>query len=78
MISFEWNAWLRNRRTDPPTEAEIVDNVAFSKMQKENADKLAEKEGRKVDASVKHSSMSSFPVYEEYEVTPGDKQGSLK
>ena len=30
-----------------------MDNVAVSKMQKGNADKLAEKEGKKVDASVK-------------------------
>lgn len=78
MISFEWNAWLRNRRAEPPSESEIVGNVAYSKMLKENADKLDEKEGKKVDTSAKHTNMTSFPVYEEYEVTPGDKQGNFK
>lgn len=72
-VALEWNAWLRNRRDQPPTEAEISANIALSKMKKENADKLDEKAGRKADASQKHKHMSDFPVYEEYEVTPGSR-----
>ncbi|KAK3852053.1 hypothetical protein Pcinc_041340 [Petrolisthes cinctipes] len=73
-ITAEWDAWLRNRRSVPPTESEIMDNLAIAKMKKINADKAAEKDGRNPNASIRHTDMSSFPVYDdEYELTPGDE-----
>ncbi|XP_042857727.1 NADH dehydrogenase [ubiquinone] 1 alpha subcomplex assembly factor 2-like [Penaeus japonicus] len=68
----EWDAWLRNRRAEPPSEAELKENLTLSIMKKENADKLAVKAGKNPEELVKHSDMSSFPVYDDYEVTPGD------
>ncbi|VVC95180.1 unnamed protein product [Leptidea sinapis] len=42
-IPSEWEAWLRMRRTEPPTEEEISKNLAIAQMKKENAAKLEAK-----------------------------------
>lgn len=47
------SAWLRNRRSEAPTESEILENLALAQMKKDNAEKLAQKEGKKVDTSEK-------------------------
>ncbi|CAG9581681.1 unnamed protein product [Danaus chrysippus] len=39
-IPAEWEAWLRLRRTEPPTEEEIAKNLAIAEMKKVNAAKL--------------------------------------
>lgn len=67
----EWDAWLRNRRSEPPSESELKENLSIATMKKQNADRLLEKEGKKVHSAIKESDKTSFPVYDEYEVTPG-------
>ncbi|KAK7073589.1 hypothetical protein SK128_004802 [Halocaridina rubra] len=68
----EWDAWLRNRRDNPPSEDELKGNLTLAMMKKENAEKLAIKEGKIQNVPLKHSDMSSYPIYDEYEVTPGE------
>lgn len=71
----EWDAWLRNRRVDPPTEEELKRNMAISMMKKENAAKTAEKEGKTLNTGETmsgHSEMSNFPIYEDMELNPGE------
>ncbi|XP_071520200.1 NADH dehydrogenase [ubiquinone] 1 alpha subcomplex assembly factor 2 [Panulirus ornatus] len=65
----EWDAWLRNRRVDPPSELELKENLTVAMMKKANAEKLAEKEGKK---HISVAEQSSFPQYDDYEKTPGE------
>jgi len=65
----EWDAWLRLRRDNPPTPEELNQNLAVAKVKKEKGDVIEAKNFGKV-----HSDMSSYPLYEEYELTPGEGQ----
>ncbi|XP_068224260.1 NADH dehydrogenase [ubiquinone] 1 alpha subcomplex assembly factor 2 [Palaemon carinicauda] len=66
----EWDAWLRYRRDTPPSEGELKGNLTIATMKKENAEKI---EGSRPAGKQTHSDMSSFPIYEDFEVTPGEK-----
>ncbi|KAJ8736134.1 hypothetical protein PYW08_006790 [Mythimna loreyi] len=71
-IPAEWEAWLRMRRTEPPTEEEIAKNLAIAQMKKINAAKLEAKrlaEGGSLP-SVPERGAQSFPVYPDFQ--PGD------
>ncbi|CAD0194995.1 unnamed protein product [Chrysodeixis includens] len=73
-IPSEWEAWLRMRRPEPPTEEEIAKNVAIAQMKKLNAAKIEEKrlaEGGSLP-SIPERGHNSFPTYPEY--TPGDPE----
>lgn len=70
-IPAEWEAWLRNRRKDPPTEKELEESYKLAMMKKQNAEKLkAMYSAAKIEApklpTVKKG-YESFPKYEEYE-----------
>ncbi|CAG2118888.1 unnamed protein product [Medioppia subpectinata] len=61
----EWNAWLRMRRTDPPTTEEIEYNLMVERKKKEmNETTKAPKTDNK---------FNSFPTYEEYDDFSGMK-----
>ena len=67
----EWEAWLRGRRKQPPTEEEIAKNLAIKRTKKENAKVVDAKAGQK---TVQVKGMESFPQYDEYELIPGKKK----
>ncbi|CAH2102220.1 unnamed protein product [Euphydryas editha] len=71
-IPAEWEAWLRMRRKEPPTEEEIAKNLAIAEMKKVNAAKIEEQrliDGGSLPAPVEKGH-ESFPTYSEYH--PGD------
>uniref|UniRef100_A0A2A4K456 NADH dehydrogenase [ubiquinone] 1 alpha subcomplex assembly factor 2 n=1 Tax=Heliothis virescens TaxID=7102 RepID=A0A2A4K456_HELVI len=71
-IPAEWESWLRGRRLEPPTEEEIMKNLAIAQMKKENAAKIETKrlaEGGSLP-SIPEKGHHSFPVYPEFQ--PGD------
>ncbi|XP_053658429.1 NADH dehydrogenase [ubiquinone] 1 alpha subcomplex assembly factor 2 [Anopheles marshallii] len=73
-ITAEWEAWLRGRRKEPPTEQELLKNLAIMKMKERNAAELEAKYSKPKDAVAleqQKTGMGSFPQYDEYEVMPG-------
>ncbi|XP_065348879.1 NADH dehydrogenase [ubiquinone] 1 alpha subcomplex assembly factor 2-like isoform X2 [Cloeon dipterum] len=73
-IPAEWEAWLRNRRAEPPTEDEIKASYALMLQKKKNAAALETKtpSGAPTQAI---KGMESFPQYgDEYEMMAGKKQ----
>ncbi|KAF0297304.1 NADH dehydrogenase [ubiquinone] 1 alpha subcomplex assembly factor 2 [Amphibalanus amphitrite] len=73
----EWEAWLRRRRAQPPTDDEVARNRAIMELKKINAAKLAEQRGEVIEPA-KPERPSAFPVWEEYEVEPGQKNSKYK
>lgn len=71
----EWDAWLRGRRSVPPTDEEVARNVQIMNMKKHNAKVLDDKYGAKTDDKgiyQKPTGMGTFPDYQdEYELMPG-------
>lgn len=73
-VTAEWEAWLRGRRKEPPTEQELLRNLAIMKMKEKNAAELEAKYAKPKDQTELEKNttgMGSFPQYEEYEVMPG-------
>lgn len=75
-IPVEWEAWLRNRRANPPTKEEIEHNLAVMEMMKLKAAQLEEaaRQERKEMGLLRPEDAKetgAFPKYEEYEETPG-------
>ncbi|ETN62419.1 hypothetical protein AND_005919 [Anopheles darlingi] len=73
-ITAEWEAWLRGRRKDPPTQDELLKNLAIMKMKERNAAELEAKYSKTKDTAMleqQKTGMGSFPQYDEYEVMPG-------
>ncbi|KAL7305294.1 hypothetical protein TKK_0002427 [Trichogramma kaykai] len=73
-LPAEWEAWLRKRRTDPPTEAEVMENYEMILTKRQNAAELEityqKEEGlQSHDPNAKpldqHASIN-FPTYDEY------------
>uniref|UniRef100_A0A1B6D981 NADH dehydrogenase [ubiquinone] 1 alpha subcomplex subunit 12 n=1 Tax=Clastoptera arizonana TaxID=38151 RepID=A0A1B6D981_9HEMI len=80
-IPPEWEAWLRGRRSHPPTEQEILNNYKLLLQKKDNAAKIDAKYlGLKTPEPKMHPEigMGSFPKYEEYEIMPGDSTDKTK
>ncbi|XP_071119343.1 NADH dehydrogenase [ubiquinone] 1 alpha subcomplex assembly factor 2-like [Haliotis cracherodii] len=85
-VPTEWNAWLRGRRKRPPTQEEIDRNYALMMRTIHRAKELEEKEeggssSKRVEGGASYtsdvapdedSSKKKFPVFPEYEITPGD------
>ncbi|XP_046746684.1 NADH dehydrogenase [ubiquinone] 1 alpha subcomplex assembly factor 2 [Diprion similis] len=76
-VPAEWEAWLRYRRKEPPSEAEVLKNLALMKTKKTNATELE----RVVEASRSSKSKTAplpeaigFPTYKEYEYPTGFKK----
>ncbi|XP_053670620.1 NADH dehydrogenase [ubiquinone] 1 alpha subcomplex assembly factor 2 [Anopheles nili] len=73
-ITAEWEAWLRGRRNNPPTQEELLKNLAIIKMKERNAAELEAKYSKTKDVAAleqQKTGMGSFPQYEEYEIMPG-------
>ncbi|XP_026759082.1 NADH dehydrogenase [ubiquinone] 1 alpha subcomplex assembly factor 2 [Galleria mellonella] len=67
-IPAEWEAWLRMRRTDPPSKEEIEKNLAIAQLKKINAAKIETKrlaEGGSLPTTP-IKGPESFPTYSEY------------
>lgn len=79
-IPVEWEAWLRGRRQEPPTQEEINANIALAKMKKIKADELENKENLheipSTQDSVHHLDppKSEFPAYGDFETSPGEEK----
>ncbi|XP_059473661.1 NADH dehydrogenase [ubiquinone] 1 alpha subcomplex assembly factor 2 isoform X2 [Neocloeon triangulifer] len=73
-IPAEWEAWLRNRRAEPPTEDEIKASYALMLLKKKNAAALELKNPTSLpNQPIK--GMESFPQYgDEYELMAGKKK----
>lgn len=80
-LPAEWEAWLRGRRREPPTEEEVKANFQLMLDKKKKALEIENKfKGTKKEqttASIEEE-MKSFPKYKEYEHIPGEKHGSSK
>ncbi|GBP90598.1 hypothetical protein EVAR_86438_1 [Eumeta japonica] len=64
----EWEAWLRQRRNEPPTKEEIEYNLAIIKLKQENAAKIEAKriaEGGSLPTQ-QEKGIETFPVYAEF------------
>merc|ERR1711964_201054 len=81
-IPVEWEAWLRNKRKDPPSEREIARNHALMlrtlQRAQEAEDKLkelgegSEEKERKSPFEIAPADTSTkFPEYPDYEIIPG-------
>ncbi|XP_012283464.1 NADH dehydrogenase [ubiquinone] 1 alpha subcomplex assembly factor 2 [Orussus abietinus] len=74
-IPAEWEAWLRHRRAEPPTEEEVLANYKLSLTKKKNAVLLEKQyESMKTDSEpVKKSdprvSPQGFPMYDDYKMS---------
>ncbi|CAN8004624.1 unnamed protein product [Ixodes hexagonus] len=73
-VPVEWDAWLHCRRADPPTEEEILRNIAIMEAKKKSAILLKdaaqkEREERTGGAitSGESGDPASFPSYPEYQ-----------
>ena len=48
----EWEAWLRHRRDEPPTDEQVLNSLAYAEMKKMNAARLEEKRIEELKAEV--------------------------
>ncbi|KAL9692517.1 hypothetical protein quinque_000156 [Culex quinquefasciatus] len=48
-VTAEWEAWLRGRRKEPPTEQELLRNLAIMKLKEKNAAELEAKHAKPKD-----------------------------
>ncbi|XP_018327880.1 NADH dehydrogenase [ubiquinone] 1 alpha subcomplex assembly factor 2 [Agrilus planipennis] len=73
----EWDSWLRGRRKEPPTEEEIMKNLAIIEIKRKNAIEVEKKAGK---PSQMITGYESFPKRPEYEIFPGEHsdKGSTK
>ncbi|XP_044762995.1 NADH dehydrogenase [ubiquinone] 1 alpha subcomplex assembly factor 2 [Coccinella septempunctata] len=67
-VPAEWEAWLRGRRREPPTEEEVLKNLAVMKLKQKNAVAVEAKAGKKTPMQ---KGIETFPSYSEYESVPG-------
>ncbi|XP_067015871.1 NADH dehydrogenase [ubiquinone] 1 alpha subcomplex assembly factor 2 isoform X1 [Anabrus simplex] len=80
-IPAEWEAWLRGRREAPPTEEEVLRNLALMQQKKQNAAEIASKYSGAKNLGVlqqEKKGIESFPKYPEYEIMPGKSQNCEK
>lgn len=67
----EWESWLRFRRTDPPSDEEVMKNLAIIQLKQKNAVEVEKKAGK---ATPMLKGMETFPKRSEYELIPGKSQ----
>lgn len=87
-VPMEWEAWLRRRRNNPPTQEEIDMNYAIGLRTQMYAKELEEKMNSSREPAATNKSYtetitqghftSEFPKYEDYEQTPGESQTRKK
>jgi len=75
-LPAEWESWLRFRRTEPPTDDEVLKSLAIAEMKKVNAAKLEmarieELKAQGLDAGPpkpQDHEKTPYPKYEEFEI----------
>jgi len=77
-IPSEWEAWLRGRRVDIPTNDELQMNLAISDMKKTNSKKVALENPFVTDETGEMVQAPQFPVYTEYEDPDPDKKSDMR
>ncbi|XP_063988481.1 NADH dehydrogenase [ubiquinone] 1 alpha subcomplex assembly factor 2 [Diachasmimorpha longicaudata] len=69
-LPAEWEAWLRYRRRQPPSEEEVNKNYELMLLKKKNAAALeklyAEEKGISLETPKEKTGFESFPTYDEY------------
>ncbi|KAF5277352.1 hypothetical protein FQA39_LY06165 [Lamprigera yunnana] len=70
-MSVEWESWLRFRRSDPPTEQELLQNLRIMQLKKKNAIEVEKKAGKPTPML---KGMETFPQRPEYEIVPGKER----
>lgn len=76
-LTAEWEAWLRGRRQEPPTDQELIRNLAIMKLKQKNAKELDVKHGKNELQEINAGKpevrgFESFPTYgDEYEISAG-------
>ncbi|XP_074602476.1 uncharacterized protein LOC141856116 [Brevipalpus obovatus] len=76
--SSEWYGWLMNHREDPPTEEEVLKNLAIAYLKKERAQMLEAEERKnwpQLDAALKRieaerHKINGWPTYADIELYP--------
>lgn len=74
--SPEWEAWLRGRRAEPPTQDEMLRNKAFMEMKQQKAKALEDGQVKVEEPQLLEAKRGpeSFPTYgDEYEISAGYK-----
>ncbi|CAH2007445.1 unnamed protein product [Acanthoscelides obtectus] len=66
----EWEAWLRGRRKEPPSEQEVLKNLAIMQMKKKNAIAVDAKGG---EMTPMKKGVETFPKRIDYETVPGKR-----
>ncbi|XP_029640994.2 NADH dehydrogenase [ubiquinone] 1 alpha subcomplex assembly factor 2 isoform X1 [Octopus sinensis] len=75
-MPVEWEAWIRGKRQNPPTEEEIQRNYAKMMKTIHRAKELEQKYASaspKFEENVLPRTRREFPEYPEYEIIPGEK-----
>lgn len=79
-VPAEWEAWLRYRRKEPPSESEVLRNVAIMITKKKNAaelDNALEASRPRTHKAEPITGSKGFPVYKDYQDTePGRSKNS--
>ncbi|XP_015511110.1 NADH dehydrogenase [ubiquinone] 1 alpha subcomplex assembly factor 2 isoform X1 [Neodiprion lecontei] len=75
-VPAEWEAWLRYRRKEPPSDAEVLQSLALMKTKKKNAAELesaleATRSSKSKPAPLPEA--IGFPTYKDYQYPEGFK-----
>ncbi|KAG8176499.1 hypothetical protein JTE90_024927 [Oedothorax gibbosus] len=68
-LPAEWEAWLRGRRKDPPTEEEIRTNLSIAGIKKVKGAEIEAK--YKKETSEPEKTSAGFPKLKDYEIEAG-------
>lgn len=67
----EWESWLRGRRSNPPTDEEIMKNLEIMQTKKKNAIEVEKLAGKLTPSE---RGFESFPKRPDFETIPGSKK----
>ncbi|KAL1122858.1 hypothetical protein AAG570_003184 [Ranatra chinensis] len=76
-LPAEWEAWLRGRRSHPPTAQEVEENMRMMGRKRENAAAIETAFAQMSDKNqtlAEKKGIESFPKYDSFELHPGEKQ----
>lgn len=85
-LPAEWESWLRFRRTQPPSEDEVLNSLAIAELKKVNAAKLEGKRLEELTAQgldtgppkPQDHEKTPYPKYTDFEIMPGENEGEKK
>ncbi|GFS94653.1 uncharacterized protein NPIL_509271 [Nephila pilipes] len=70
-LPAEWEAWLRGRRRDAPTEEEILHNLSIAQTKKIKGDEIAAKDNASSVKNLNSENSIGFPKLPDFEQEPG-------